>query len=218
MQFELFAKNFDCSEAERLANFAMSLKKRAAEFYRILSTRKEYDYKWLMNKFRHHYGVTDSATTICYELLQMEQKEDESLDEYLARLQKLVVASFPDESKREACNPFFVDAFMKGCRNKGAVLSAAEKHPMTLEDVCKYVLDATHLRKAILGKKHVKKVKPWEVEDRMETESLTSTSSSDSHEARGYHVKTSRFERKRFDRSDKSDDQFRSVLTGLKKI
>ena len=52
----------------------------------------------------------------------------------------------------------------------------------------------------------------------METESLTSTSSSDSHEIRGYHVKTGRFERKRFDRSDKSDDQLRSVLTGLQKI
>ena len=43
----------------------------------------------------------------------------------------MVVASFPDESKREAYSPFFVDAFMKGCRNKGAVLSAAEKHPKT---------------------------------------------------------------------------------------
>ena len=128
-QFELVAKNFGWSEAEKLANFAMSLKKGAAEFYSILSTRKEQDYEWLKNKFQHHYGGTDSATTIRYELLQMEQKEDESLEEYLARLQKMVVASFPDESKREACSPFFVDAFMKGCRNKGAVLSAAEKHP-----------------------------------------------------------------------------------------
>ena len=217
-QFELVAKNFDWSEAEKLANFAMSLKKGAAEFYSILSTMKEQDYEWLKNKFQHHYGGTDSATTIRYELLQTEQKEDESLEEYLARLQKMVVASFPDESKREACSPFFVDAFMKGCRNKGAVLSAAEKHPKTLEEAYKYVLDATHLRKAILGKKHVKKVKPVEADNRMETESLTSTSSSDSREIRGYHVKTGRFERKRFDRSDKSDDQLRSVLTGLQKI
>ena len=148
-QFELVAKNFGWSEAEKLANFAMSLKKGAAEFYSILSTRKEQDYEWLKNKFQHHYGGTDSATTIRYELLQTEQKEDESLEEYLARLQKMVVASFPDESKREACNPFFVDSFIKGCRNKGAVLSAAEKHPKTLEDAYKYVLDATNLQKVV---------------------------------------------------------------------
>ena len=129
----------------------------------------------------------------------------------------MVVASFPNESKREACSPFFVDAFMKGCRNKGAVLSAAEKHPKTLEEAYKYVLDAIHMQKAILGKKHVKKVKPVEADNRMETESLTSTSS-DSREIRGYHVKTGHFERKRFDRSDKSDDQLGSVLTGLQKI
>ena len=160
-QFELVAKNFGWSEAEKLANFTMSLMKGAAEFYSILLTRKEQDYEWLKNKFQHHYG-TDSATTIRYELLQTEQKEDESLEEYLERLQKMVVASFLDASKREACSPFFLDAFMKGCRNKGAVLSAAEKHPKTLEEAYKYVLDATHLRKAILGKKHVKKVKPGE--------------------------------------------------------
>ena len=57
-----------------------------------------------------------------------------------------------------------------------------------------------------------------EADNRMETESLTSTSSSDSREIRGYHVKTGHFERKRVDRSDKSDDQLRSVLTGLQKI
>ena len=106
---------------------------------------------------------------------------------------------------------------MKDCRNKEAVLSAAEKHPMSLEDAYKYVLDATHPRKAILGKKHVKKLQSVEV-DRMEIESLTSTSSSDPHEVSDYHVKTGRFERKRFDRSDKSDDQLRSVLSGLQKI
>ena len=63
-QFELVAKNFGWSEAEKLANFAMSLKKGAAEFYSILSTRKEQDYEWLKSKFQHHYGGTDSATTI----------------------------------------------------------------------------------------------------------------------------------------------------------
>ena len=79
-QFELVAKNFGWTEAEKLANFAMSLKKGAAEFYSILSTRKEQDYEWLKNKFQPHYGGTDSATTIRYELLQTEQKEDESLE------------------------------------------------------------------------------------------------------------------------------------------
>ena len=44
----------------------------------------------------------------------------------------MIVASFPHEEKREAS--IFVDNFMKGCRNKAAVLSATDKHPSTLEE------------------------------------------------------------------------------------
>ena len=60
-QFELVAKNFGWSEAEKLANFAMSFKKGAAEFYSILSTMKEQDYEWLKKQipaslWRNRFG------------------------------------------------------------------------------------------------------------------------------------------------------------------
>ena len=88
-----------------------------------------------------------------WELLQTEQREDENLEKYLARMQGMIVSLFPDEQKQEACSPFFVDAFMKGCLDKGAVLAAADKHPTTLGDAYKLVQYAMQLRKAILGKK-----------------------------------------------------------------
>ena len=78
----------------------------------------------------------------------------------------MIVASFPDEQKREACNPFFVDAFMKGCRDKDAVLSVADKHSSTLEEAYKHVLDAVQLRRVILGKRAcVKKISHAESND-----------------------------------------------------
>ena len=91
------------------------------------------------------------------ELLLVEQREDESLETYLARMQKLVVTSFPEEASQESCSSLLVDTFMKGCKDKSAVLSATEKKPETLEEAYKFVLEATHLRKAILGRKAVRK-------------------------------------------------------------
>ena len=152
MEFELVAKNCDWSGSEKIRNFAMSLKREAAEYYGILSNRRETDYDWLVKKFQGHFGKSESPPALRWELLQTEHRVDESLEKYLARLQKMIVASFPDEQKREACNPFFVDAFMKGCRDEDAVLSAADKHPSTLEEAYKPVLDAVQLRRVILGK------------------------------------------------------------------
>ena len=68
-------------------------------------------------------------------------------------MQGMIVSLFPDEQKQKPCSPFFIDAFMKGYRDKAAVLAAADKHPATLEDAYTLVQDAMQLRKAILGKK-----------------------------------------------------------------
>ena len=154
-QFELVAKNFGWSEQIKLIQFALCLKKGAAEYYSILSSNKEKDFEWLKRRFQHHFGVVESAAATRMELLQIEQREDESLENYLARMQKLVITSFPEEANRESCSSFLIDTFMKGCKNKSAVLSAAEKKPKTLEEAYKLVLEATHPRKAILGMKAV---------------------------------------------------------------
>ena len=61
------------------------------------------------------------------ELLQIEQREDESLENDLAWMQKLVRTSFPEGANRESCSSFIIDTFMKGCKNKLVVLSAKEK-------------------------------------------------------------------------------------------
>ena len=88
-QFELVAKNCDWSGSEKIRNFAMSLKREAAEYYGILSNRRETDYDWLVKKFQGHFGKSESPSALRWELLQTEQRVDESLEKYLARLQKI---------------------------------------------------------------------------------------------------------------------------------
>ena len=213
-QFELVAKTLAWTESEKIHNFAMSLKKGAAEYYGILPNRKESDFDWLKKRFQDHFGKTESPAALRWELLQTEQREDENLEKYLARMQGMIVSLFPDEQKQEACSPFFVDAFMKGCRDKAAVLAAAGKHPTTLEDAYKFVQDAMQLRKAILGKKaSARSVKYVESDSSSpSTDSDTSTTSEETVaktlQARGH---TSR-------RDGRHHKKFHKVISGLHKV
>ena len=152
-QFELVAKTLGWTESEKIHNFPMSLKK-AGKYYGIQPSNKETDFIWLKKKFQDNFGKTESPAALRWELLQSEQQEDENLEKYLARMQGMIVSFFPDEQK-QVCSPFFVDAFMKRCLDKPAVLAAAEKHPTTLEDVYKPVQDAMQLHKAILEGKRL---------------------------------------------------------------
>ena len=213
-QFELVAKTLAWTESEKIHNFAMSLKKGAAEYYGILPNRKESNFDWLKKRFQDHFGKTESPAALRWELLQTEQREDENLEKYLARMQGMIVSLFPDEQKQEACSPFFVDAFMKGCLDKAAVLAAADKHPTTLEDAYKLVQDAMQLRKAILGKKaSVRSVKYVESDSSSpSTDSDTSTTSEETVaktlQARGH---TSR-------RDGRHHKKFHKVISGLHKV
>ena len=47
----------------------------------------------------------------------------------------------------------FIEVFLKGCREKGAVLSICNKKPKNLEEAYKYVKSASQYRKTVLGKK-----------------------------------------------------------------
>ena len=46
----------------------------------------------------------------------------------------------------------FIEVFLKGCREKGAVLSICEKKPKNLEEAYKYMKSASQYCKAVLGK------------------------------------------------------------------
>ena len=178
-QFQLVAKNLKWSERKKLREFPLALKKEAAEFYGLLPSRKETDLEWLIKKFRDHYGSCESEQALRLEWQQSEQREDESLETYHCRFQKLVVRSMPNELEREACQKFVMDAFLRGCKDRDAVLSASGKEPKSLEDAFKWVQEASQLRKMVLGRrdgsKKVRRVEP----DSEESSDGSSSDSSD---------------------------------------
>ena len=88
-------------------------------------------------------------------MLSVEQCENETLERYLACLQKMVLRAYPDTQTRQLSNPMFVDTFLKGCRDKAEALTACDKNPETIEEAYKYVKLSGQRRKAIFGKKNI---------------------------------------------------------------
>ena len=83
---------------EETQGISIGSKKEAPEFYGLLPSRKEIDLEWLIKKFRDHYGSCESEQALRLEWQQSEQREDESLETYHCRFQKLVVRSMPNEN------------------------------------------------------------------------------------------------------------------------
>ena len=101
----------------------------------------------------------EPPSAIRWALLSAEQREDESLEKYLARLEKMVLDAYPNERDQEFHSSMFVEVFLKGCRDKTAVLSVCDKSPKSLEEAYTMVKSASTYRKTILGKKGGSSVK-----------------------------------------------------------
>ena len=92
-------------------------------------------------------------STIRWELLAGEQREDESLERFLTSLQKMIVRVYPDTAQQELNFAMFIKAFLRGCCDKHSALAAGTKSPRILEEAFKYVKQEQHMRRAVYGKK-----------------------------------------------------------------
>ena len=152
-QFETYARNMPWTEANKIDAFSMCLRKEASEYFSILSAQVRSSFDEIKTKFEAHFEKTDVPSTIRWELLAVEQREDESLERFLTRLQKMIISAYPDTAQQELNCAMFIEAFLKGCRDKHSALAAGTKSPKTLEEAFKYVKQEQHMRRAIYGKK-----------------------------------------------------------------
>ena len=152
-QFETYARNMPWTEANKIDAFSMCLRKEASEYFSILSAQVRSSFDEIKTKFEAHFEKTDVPSTIRWELLAVEQREDEPLERFLTRLQKMIISAYPDTAQQELNCAMFIEAFLKGCRDKHSALAAGTKSPKTLEEAFKYVKQEQHMRRAIYGKK-----------------------------------------------------------------
>ena len=133
-QFEAYARRMSWSEEDKIDAFSMCLRKEASEYFSVLPNTVKESFTELKSKFEQYFKRNDSPSTIRWEILSTKQREDESLEKYLARLQKLILSAYPDSKQVEMNTSLFIEAFLKGCRDKTAAVAAGVKRPSTLEE------------------------------------------------------------------------------------
>ena len=111
------------------------------------------DFLEIKKRIKGFFDKTEPATAIHWDILNIEQREDERLEKYLAQLKGMIMRAYSGFSQSEQDNPLFIEIFLKGCRQKGAELAICDKKPTSLEEAYKFVRSASQYRRAVLGKK-----------------------------------------------------------------
>ena len=110
----------------------------------------------IKKRFEGFFDKTEPASAIRWDILNIEQREDEPLEKYLARLQGMIMRAYPGSSPSEQDNTLFIEVFLKGCREKGAVLAICDKKPTSLEEAYKFCAISFTVQKSSVGQERLK--------------------------------------------------------------
>ena len=217
-QFEAYARRMQWTELDKVDAFAMCLRKEAAEYFSVLPETVKDTFDGIKLKFEQFFERNDSPSTIRWEILSTEQREDETLEKYLARLQKLILSAYPDSKQMELHSSLFIEAFLKGCRDKAAAVAAGVKRPSTLEEAYSCVKTEQQVKKAILGKKgSVRKVKPLQPMVYSDSD-VSETSSVDEPSVRTFTAKRKVNEKPRVSTTTASETEIKDLTKSITQL
>ena len=149
-RFEMIASRCEWTEAEKVDTFAFALVKEAAQYFSQLSQDKINNFSWVKMKFSQRFEKKDPPQTVRWELYNSCQYEDEDLDGWAARVQRMVDVAFvnaPEGTREEVA----IDRFLAGCKEHGAAISVMERSPNTMDEAYEFVKKAVFVRKAMSG-------------------------------------------------------------------
>ncbi|CAC5372749.1 unnamed protein product [Mytilus coruscus] len=168
VQFNHIANRYNWTNQDRLDKLIECLRDRALKFFTTMPKSVQEEYQAVCKKMEDRFGRKDLPHVIRRQLQDLRQLPEEPLDEYAERTQDLATDGFPG-TPDDFIQIVATDAFLKGCMDKKAALTAMDKDPDSLDKALKYVKSAVTNQKVILGNKkpEVKRVTFHETETDM---------------------------------------------------
>ncbi|VDI47032.1 Hypothetical predicted protein [Mytilus galloprovincialis] len=165
VQFNHIANRYNWTNQDRLDKLIECLRDRALKFFTTMPKSVQEGYQAVCKKMEDRFGRKDLPHVIRRQLQDLRQLPEEPLDEYAERTQDLATDGFPG-TPDDFIQIVATDAFLKGCMDKKAALTAMDKDPDSLDKALKYVKSAVTNQKVILGNKkpEVKRVTFHETE------------------------------------------------------
>lgn len=152
LQFSHIADRYKWSKQQRLGKLIECLRDKALKYYSLKPKEVQSDFDLLCKKMNERFGRKDLPHILRRQLQDLRQDPEESLEEFAERSQELAVDGYPD-TPGPFVQTLVTDAFLKGCVDKRAALSAMDKDPDNLDDALQFVKSAMTNQKVILGSK-----------------------------------------------------------------
>ena len=141
LQFCHIANKYEWSDTDRLDKLIEYLRDRALKYFTTRPKFVQDNYKLTCKKMEERFGCKDLPNVIHRQLQELRQFPEESLEEYAELAQDLAADGFPDTSD-EFIQIVASDAFLKGCQDKRAALTAMDKDPENLDKAVQLVKSA----------------------------------------------------------------------------
>ncbi len=130
LQFKQAARQYKWSYSEKKSRLMECLRGKAIEFVYSQSSDIRKDYKRLVKCLSNRFGDNDSLSIKRRQLLVSRQGEDESVEDWADRVSRLVHDAYKHAGEK-ALQDMAVESFFRGCRERHAVVAAADKCPKT---------------------------------------------------------------------------------------
>lgn len=152
VQFNHIANRYNWTNQQRLDKLIECLRDKALKFFTSRSTAIQEDYQAICKKLNERFGSRDLPHIVRRQLQDLRQLQEESLEEYAERAQEMATDGYPG-TPDAFIQVVAIDAFLKGCSDKKAALTAMDKDPDSLDQALQYVKCAITNQRVILGQR-----------------------------------------------------------------
>lgn len=149
-QLDMMASQYKWDERQKVYRLGEALRDDALDYYVTLPESYRKSYKKLVDRMTSVFGVSNPPNSVRLEIASLKQTQDESLEEFARRTRKLVNAGY-QVSSTEVINHVARDSFVKGVRDKTALIVALNRNPESLDEVYEYMREAVHNNKVAFG-------------------------------------------------------------------
>ncbi|ELU13954.1 hypothetical protein CAPTEDRAFT_199105 [Capitella teleta] len=158
MQFDRIANRCQWALHVRINRMIECLRGKALNFVATLPEWAREDYAELVRRLEARFGRREPPVTVRRKLQDLEQETDETIEEFVEKAQQLAIYGYPD-APMHIIETVAADAFLKGCREKYAALTAMNQNPQTVIMAVELVNAAMHNQNVLLGDRSKSKLR-----------------------------------------------------------
>ena len=217
-QFTHIANRYKWTDQQKLDKLIECLRDRALKYFSSRPVEDQDSFKKLSAKLDERFGKKDLPHIIRRQLQDIKQDPDDSIEEFADKVQEMTTDGYPD-TPDNCRQTVAIDAFLRGCQNKQAALTAMDKNPLTLDDAIQHMKSAITNQRLILGAKktEVKRVKFETCDEESEEEGEISTVRAIYSQNKTQNTEQTNYSKLEF-RMKKIEDDNRDTQSKLKEI